>query len=35
MKKFLGILLVTLFVFSYSNNSKAEEVKDLNGKEKG
>ena len=28
MKKFLGILFVALFVFSYSNNSKAEEVKD-------
>ena len=28
MKKFLGILFVVLFVFSYSNNSKAEEVKD-------
>ena len=28
MKKFLGILFVALFVFSYSKNSKAEEVED-------
>ena len=28
MKRFLGILFVALFVLNYSNNSKAEEVKD-------
>ena len=28
MKKFLSILFIALFVSSYSNNSKAEEVKD-------